>query len=45
MEVCEQIPYWHKPGDYCDEIWIEPDLKCRYEDLNKQLLEDVGGWK
>ncbi len=24
--ICEQIPYWHKPGDYCDEIWAEPNF-------------------
>lgn len=24
--ICEQIPYWNKPGDYCDEIWVEPDF-------------------
>ena len=26
--ICEQIPYWHKPGDYCDEIWAEPNFDC-----------------
>ena len=26
--ICEQIPYWHKPGDYCDEIWIKSNLDC-----------------
>ena len=41
--ICEQTPYWHKPGDYCDEIWIEPDLKCKYEELNKELLEFFRG--
>lgn len=24
--ICEQIPYWHEPGDYCDEIWIKSSL-------------------
>ena len=26
--ICEHIPYWHKPGDYCDEIWIKSNLDC-----------------
>ncbi len=26
--ICVQIPYWHKPGDYCDEIWAEPNFDC-----------------
>ena len=26
--ICEQIPYWHKPDDYCDEIWIKSNLDC-----------------
>ena len=26
--ICEQIPYWHKLGDYCDEIWAEPNFDC-----------------
>lgn len=26
--ICEQIPYWKKPGDYCNEFWIKSNYGC-----------------